>query len=201
MIASHGLCFVFLARSPVGSALVGCFAPPRRGAPSLPRFASRTSCGARRERREERRDEDARVAIRGLRVSLWRVGSLAFCLRAKRCVVAPRNGDECACDLPVRKRSRASLETVLGRPIAPLDARVRALMKNHALLGMLSCSMLASLAVACGATSDEPAPVAAPAADRPGACRSRPRPSRPRRRSITARRARRTRPSRRRWAS
>lgn len=39
-------------------------------------------------------------------------------------------------------------------------------MKNHSLLGMLSCSMFAAL-VACGATTDEPAPVAAPAATDP----------------------------------
>jgi hypothetical protein len=45
-------------------------------------------------------------------------------------------------------------------------------MKNHALFGMLSsssvlASLLASLAVACGATTDEPAPVTAPAATDP----------------------------------
>ena len=37
-------------------------------------------------------------------------------------------------------------------------------MKNHALIGLLSCSLFA---VACGATSDDPAPVTAPAATDP----------------------------------
>lgn len=36
-------------------------------------------------------------------------------------------------------------------------------MKNHALFGMLSASLLASLAVACGATTEDPAPVSVPA--------------------------------------